>query len=109
MNNISIYCAVPESSCLHFLPCQCCYRRCHRRCCCCCYLSLLIVDNGRQMTNRRPRHMSILIADLYNKNPDGVQIAEQKNMYFFVQQSVRRRYFHYVNRLLKLTCDVGVC
>jgi hypothetical protein len=48
-------------------------------------LFVVVVDNGRQMTNRRPRHMSILIADLFNENPDGVQITEQKVAQLFVQ------------------------
>ncbi len=72
-------------------------------------LFVVVVDRHRRMTNRRPRHMSILIADLYNENPDDVQIAEQKVAQLFVQQSVLRRGFCYVNRLLKLTCDMGVC
>jgi hypothetical protein len=48
-------------------------------------LFVVVVDRHRRMTNRRPRHMSILIADLYNENPDDVQIAEQKVAQLFVQ------------------------
>ncbi len=53
--------------------------------------------------------MLTLIADLYNENPGDVQITEQKVAQLFVQQSVRRREFRYINWLLKSTCDVGVC
>ncbi len=51
-------------------------------------LFVVVVDRHRRLTNRRPCSLSILLADLYNEFPDCVQTAEQKNMFFFVQQSV---------------------
>ena len=64
-------------------------------------LFVVVVDRHRRLTNRRPCSLSILLADLYNENTGDVQTPEQKVAQLFVQEYVRHRYFHYINRLLK--------